>query len=154
MEIVILAVVIALVVILGAGGLVIGSRRKKRRLPSPPPSTPKATTPPAEPHIGDEAAVPREEPRRTIEEVPLPGATAAPEEPVQAPAPERIAAPVAIEQPEPAAGRLVRLRSRLSRSQNTLGKGLLTLLSRERLDEETKRGVRADAVTCHILMRN
>jgi len=24
----------------------------------------------------------------------------------------------------------------------------------ERLDEETKRGVRADAVTCHILMRN
>src|SRR5882757_1165030 len=133
MEIVILAVVIALVVILGAGGLVIGSRRKKRQLPAPPPSAPTVTTPPAEPHIGDEAEVPRDEPRRTIEEVPLPGATTATEEPVPVPAP----VPVAVEQPEPAAGRLVRLRSRLSRSQNTLGKGLLTLLSRERLDEET-----------------
>ncbi len=39
------------------------------------------------------------------------------------------------ETPEPSAGRLVRLRARLSRSQNTLGKGLLQLLSRDRLDE-------------------
>jgi fused signal recognition particle receptor len=38
--------------------------------------------------------------------------------------------------PEPTAGRLVRLRSRLSRSQNTLGKGLLALLSRDRLDAD------------------
>jgi fused signal recognition particle receptor len=133
MEIVILVVVIALVVILGAGGLVVGSRRKKQQLPPAPPSTPTVTAPPAEPHIGDEAEVPREEPRRTIEEVALPGATAAPDavEEVRTPrAPE-------IEQPEPSAGRLVRLRSRLSRSQNSLGKGLLTLLSRERLDEDT-----------------
>ena len=42
-----------------------------------------------------------------------------------------------LEVPEPTAGRLVRLRSRLSRSQTTLGKGLLTLLSREHLDEDT-----------------
>ncbi len=42
-----------------------------------------------------------------------------------------------IERPEPAAGRMVRLRSRLARSQSTLGKGLLSLLSRERLDEDT-----------------
>ncbi len=46
-----------------------------------------------------------------------------------APAPE-------LDVPEPTAGRLVRLRSRLSRSQNTLGKGLLTLLSRDRLDAD------------------
>ncbi|MBD0735901.1 signal recognition particle-docking protein FtsY [Streptomyces sp. CBMA29] len=133
MEIVVLAVVIALVVILGAGGLVVGSRRKKRQLPPTPPSSPSVTAPPAEPHVGDEAETPREEPRRTIEEVELPGATAAPDavEEVQVPQ-----APV-IEQPEPTAGRLVRLRSRLSRSQNSLGKGLLTLLSRERLDEDT-----------------
>ena len=38
--------------------------------------------------------------------------------------------------PESAAGRLVRLRSRLSRSQSTLGRGLLGLLSREKLDED------------------
>ncbi|MET9222787.1 signal recognition particle-docking protein FtsY [Streptomyces sp. NPDC003300] len=133
MEIVVLAVVIALVVILGAGGLVVGSRRKKRQLPPTPPSSPSVTAPPAEPHVGDEAEAPREEPRRTIEEVALPGATAAPDavEEVQVPQ-----APV-LEQPEPTAGRLVRLRSRLSRSQNSLGKGLLTLLSRERLDEDT-----------------
>jgi fused signal recognition particle receptor len=42
-----------------------------------------------------------------------------------------------IEVPEPTAGRLVRLRSRLARSQSTLGKGLLTLLSRDVLDEDT-----------------
>jgi fused signal recognition particle receptor len=45
--------------------------------------------------------------------------------------------PPAPERPAPAAGRLTRLRSRLARSQSTLGKGLLALLSRERLDEAT-----------------
>jgi fused signal recognition particle receptor len=38
--------------------------------------------------------------------------------------------------PESAAGRMVRLRSRLARSQSGLGQGLLGLLSRERLDED------------------
>jgi fused signal recognition particle receptor len=47
------------------------------------------------------------------------------------------AAPVVIERPEPAAGRLQRLRARLARSQSTLGRALLALLSRDRLDEET-----------------
>ncbi|CAM3233995.1 signal recognition particle-docking protein FtsY [Stackebrandtia soli] len=42
----------------------------------------------------------------------------------------------AVEVPEPTAGRLVRLRTRLSRSQNAIGRGLLTLLSRDRLDED------------------
>ena len=42
-----------------------------------------------------------------------------------------------IEKPPPSAGRLVRLRSRLARSQSTMGSALLGLLSRERLDEET-----------------
>ena len=41
-----------------------------------------------------------------------------------------------VETPEPTAGRLVRLRARLSRSNNALGKGLLTLLSRDRLDDD------------------
>ncbi|MEU8712837.1 signal recognition particle-docking protein FtsY [Streptomyces sp. NPDC048663] len=128
METVILAVVIAVVVLGALGGLVIGSRRKKP-LPPPPPAAPDITAPPAEPHVGDEAETPRDEPRRTIEEVDLPDGPApvAVEEP---PAPE-------IEIPEPTAGRLVRLRARLSRSQNALGKGLLTLLSREHLDEDT-----------------
>jgi fused signal recognition particle receptor len=50
----------------------------------------------------------------------------------QAPAP---AAP-AIETPEPVAGRLVRLRSRLARSNNALGKGLLALLASDKLDDD------------------
>ncbi|TNH23573.1 signal recognition particle-docking protein FtsY [Micromonospora orduensis] len=41
-----------------------------------------------------------------------------------------------VEVPEPTAGRLVRLRSRLSRSQNVFGKGLLGLLARDHLDED------------------
>ncbi|MBA4864995.1 signal recognition particle-docking protein FtsY [Streptomyces sp. PSKA54] len=134
MDIVILAVVIAVVVIGALGGLVVGSRRRKQ-LP-PPPTAPEITVPPAEPHVGEEAETPRDEPRRTIEEVDLPLVEPGASAPVVVEEPPAPAAPE-IEIPEPTAGRLVRLRARLSRSQNALGKGLLTLLSREHLDEDT-----------------
>jgi len=42
-----------------------------------------------------------------------------------------------VEKPPPSAGRLVRLRGRLARSQSALGGVLLGLLSRDRLDDET-----------------
>ncbi len=42
-----------------------------------------------------------------------------------------------LEAPEPSANRLVRLRSRLARSNSTVGKGLLSLLARDKLDEDT-----------------
>jgi fused signal recognition particle receptor len=42
-----------------------------------------------------------------------------------------------IERPPPSAGRLVRLRSRLARSQSSVGSALLNLLSRDRLDDDT-----------------
>ncbi|MFE0580629.1 MULTISPECIES: signal recognition particle-docking protein FtsY [unclassified Streptomyces] len=135
MDILILAVVIALVAVGVISGLVVSSRKKKQLPPPAPQSTPTITAPPAEPQVGEDAVETAEEPRRTIEEVGLPGAGA----PVEAPAAEPEAVPAApeIEVPEPAAGRLVRLRARLARSQNSLGKGLLTLLSREHLDEDT-----------------
>jgi fused signal recognition particle receptor len=44
-------------------------------------------------------------------------------------------APPTLEVPPPSAGRLVRLRERLSGSQSTLGRGLLTLLSRDTIDD-------------------
>jgi fused signal recognition particle receptor len=44
---------------------------------------------------------------------------------------------IAIERPEPVRGRLQRLRARLASSQSGWSRGLLTLLSRERLDEST-----------------
>ena len=42
---------------------------------------------------------------------------------------------IAVETPLPVAGRLTRLRERLVRSNNVLGKGLLALLSSDRIDE-------------------
>ncbi|MFE2524196.1 signal recognition particle-docking protein FtsY [Streptomyces sp. NPDC059382] len=135
MDILILAVVIALVAVGVVGGLVVGSRKKKQLPPTAPPGPPTITAPPAEPQVGEDAAPTAEEPRRTIEEVTLPEAEAATDSPVAVEDPV-VAAPE-IEVPEPTAGRLVRLRARLSRSQNSLGKGLLTLLSREHLDEDT-----------------
>ncbi len=71
-------------------------------------------------------------------------ATQAP--PVPAPAaPSTAAAPPpvpiaptepALDVPEPLAGRMHRLRTRLSRSQSSLGRGLLSALSRDQLDED------------------
>ncbi|MEU9854428.1 signal recognition particle-docking protein FtsY [Streptomyces sp. NPDC047974] len=150
----ILAVVIALVVAVAVtSGLVISGRKKKQLPPAEPPSTtPTITAPPAEPHVGDEAETPREEPRRTVEEVGLPAAEA-PEAPeAEAPAVEEPEAPAApeIEVPEPTAGRLVRLRARLARSQNSLGKGLLTLLSREHLDEDTWEEIEETLLTADV----
>ncbi len=55
-----------------------------------------------------------------------------------------------IEIPEPTAGRLVRLRARLSRSQNALGQGLLTLLSREHLDEDTWEEIEDTLLTADV----
>ncbi|MFE2205660.1 signal recognition particle-docking protein FtsY [Streptomyces rubiginosohelvolus] len=144
-EIVILAVVIALVAVGLVGGLVVGSRKKKQ-LPPPPPSTP-TITPPAEPQVGEEAETPRDEARRTIDEVGLPDATAPVEE--EAPVVEALEAPE-LEVPEPTAGRLVRLRARLARSQNSLGKGLLTLLSRDNLDEDTWEEIEDTLLTADV----
>ncbi|SCG57763.1 signal recognition particle-docking protein FtsY [Micromonospora halophytica] len=55
-----------------------------------------------------------------------------------------------LEVPEPTAGRLVRLRSRLSRSQNALGKGLLGLLSRDHLDEDTWEEIEDALITADV----
>jgi fused signal recognition particle receptor len=55
-----------------------------------------------------------------------------------------------LERPEPAAGRLVRLRSRLARSQSAIGKGLLTLLSREAVDDEAWEEIEATLLTADL----
>ncbi len=74
-------------------------------------------------------------------------ATAAP--PAQAPVTEAPPAPE-IELPPPSAGRLVRLRARLSRSQNALGKSLLALLSRDTLDDEAWEEIEDTLVTADV----
>ncbi len=116
---------IAVVAVLGLAGLVTSRVRGGRRGPDAAPPASSAGT--------DVLAPPREAPAptTTVE----PGAPAAPE----APAPEApvVEEPPARERPESTASRLVRLRQRLAGSQGGLGRGLLSLLSRDRLDEDT-----------------
>ncbi|MQY12228.1 Signal recognition particle receptor FtsY [Streptomyces sp. RB5] len=145
MEIVILIIAIAVIAVGAASGLVISGRRKKA-LP-PPRETPTVTAPPAEPSVGEESVPAAEEDvRRTIEEVELPGGEAPVVEETGVPVPP---SPV-VEVPAPTAGRLVRLRTRLARSQNVLGKGLLGLLSRDHLDEDTWDEVEGTLLTADL----
>ncbi|RYP84628.1 signal recognition particle-docking protein FtsY [Nocardioides guangzhouensis] len=76
-----------------------------------------------------------------------PEAVAAPEAPVEV---EEAPAPPVLEKPEGTASRLVRLRQRLSRSQSGLGKGLLALLSRDRLDEDTWEDIEDTLLTADV----
>ncbi|AXI79607.1 signal recognition particle-docking protein FtsY [Peterkaempfera bronchialis] len=144
MEYVILAVAIAVVAIGAITGFVVSGRRRKTLPPSP--RTP-VGAPPAEPQVGEEAETPRDTPTRTIEEVDLPPGVTAPEETVS---PEAAVAAPPLEVPEPTAGRLVRLRARLSRSQTSLGKGLLSLLAREHLDEDTWEEIEDTLLTADV----
>ena len=123
-----------------------------------------STAPPAEkvdpvglPGVGDDAAVPRDAPKRPIADVKLPEPPVAePPKPVlepepkpepkpgptPAPAPEPEPTPQAAPAPEveaiaPSEGRLERLRGRLAKSQSTLGRGVLGLLGGGDLDEDS-----------------
>jgi fused signal recognition particle receptor len=79
------------------------------------------------PAVGDDATIPRDAPKRTIADVQLPEPRLEPTEPPPAP----------IEEIAPTEGRLDRLRGRLAKSQNTLGRGMLGLLGGGDLDEES-----------------
>jgi len=112
-----LIIIIAILVGLGAGGgyLLVSSRRHRRATLPPPKPEPKAPGP---------------APTDTDERAGAGGggldlATEAVAEPA---APE-------IEVPPPSAGRMVRLRGRLARSQSAFGSVLLGLLSRDSLDD-------------------
>ena len=56
----------------------------------------------------------------------------------------------ALERPEGTASRLVRLRQRLAGSQGGLGRGLLALLSRDRLDEDTWESIEDTLITADV----
>ena len=94
------------------------------------------------PGVGDDAEAPRDAPKRavtdTLELPPVHDETV------------ELEAPPAIEIPEPTAGRLQRLRARLSRSQNALGRGLLSVLSREHLDEEAWEEIEEALLTADV----
>jgi fused signal recognition particle receptor len=113
MEYVILIIVIAVLAVVTGGWLLfVRPRRGRISAPSGPPSPP---TPPSAPSGGAPAA----------------------EEAAEAGKPQATAAVIEVERPPPSAGRMVRLRARLARSQSSVGSALLNLLSRDRLDDET-----------------
>ncbi|MBB5977036.1 signal recognition particle-docking protein FtsY [Kribbella solani] len=143
-----IVVAIAVVLVVGTTGLVV-ARRRRAELPSAtkpsveagsdqagsdqPGSVEAAEPGVAEPQVGDDAGEPRDTPTRTLEDAELP-------EPVTP----------TIEKPESAQGRLVRLRARLARSQGSLGKGLLALLSRDKLDEEAWEDIETTLITADV----
>ncbi len=101
------------------------------------------------PGVGDDAAVPRDSPKRPIAEVrlPEPPVVVEPESPVvvESPAVPAPAPPSAtresvapdVESIAPTAGRLERLRGRLAKSQNAFGRSMLGLLGGGDLDEQS-----------------
>jgi fused signal recognition particle receptor len=122
---------LAVVVILGLGVTLL---RPGRRGPTADRETVPGT--PTTGVSGDDAA-PSAADRETTTEPSAPGAPAgavSAAEPAAEPATPEPAAP---ERPDPAGGRLVRLRARLARSNSALGQGLLALLSRDTLDAST-----------------
>jgi fused signal recognition particle receptor len=107
----------------------------------------RSRTPPDAPSAGTDVIAP---PTATETEAP-PEADTAPAPPVEATAePAPAPSAPALERPEGTASRLRRLRERLSRSQGRLGQGLLALLSRDRLDEDTWEDIEDTLLTADI----
>lgn len=134
-----LAVVLLLIVVVG--GIALLRRGRAAQVPARPrPGIDYA------PGVGDDDSVPRDTPRRSIDVVdvgealaPAPDATAQVDaaSAAETVTPEDLEALLEVEVPEPAVGRMQRLRSRLARSQNVMGRGLLALLSRDVIDDAT-----------------
>jgi fused signal recognition particle receptor len=140
MDFLVIALIVLAVLLLGGLAFVAPALRRRRPTPIEPPAAPPA------PEV-EVLPAPEE-----VEAPPEPEVVAPPEPEVVAP-PEEPAAPVAVpelEKPEPTAGRLVRLRDRLARSQSLLGRGLLAVLSRDRLDEEAWEEVEENLITADI----
>ncbi|MFC9662159.1 signal recognition particle-docking protein FtsY [Nocardia sp. NPDC127606] len=183
-----------------SGGFSFSQGGSTATVPKPEP-VPERTDTDGQPHVGDDAAIPRDAPRRAITDVPLPegdvavdetvvvpddasaldtvapaepdtdsapadtapaktapsdpavtevepadaASTEAPAAPTTEPAPAPAetapagvdATTTAIDEIDPTTGRLVRLRGRLARSQNAVGKSLLGLLGGGDLDEDS-----------------
>jgi len=135
MEFVLIAIAILLVGLVLGVSLLVGRGRRTTRLdddaagttltrPRPPTPTPEA--PPRPSGATASGLGTTAEPDAVSPEAP-PDVVLPPAEPEPG---------LVFETPPPSAGRLVRLRSRLARSQSNLGRGLLTVLARERLIED------------------
>jgi fused signal recognition particle receptor len=132
-------IIVAVVVVVGGGGttLLVRSRRSARPAVGRDTGRGGATA-----QAGSASAT------GTAERGEAGTSTAPPLEPDIAAPPARTAPPA--EKPPPSAGRLVRLRSRLARSQSALGGALLGLLSSDRLDDQTWEEVEDTLITADM----
>jgi fused signal recognition particle receptor len=91
------------------------------------------------PAVGDDATIPRDAPKRSVSDVQLPeqDTVVPPAEPTPLIEPAPAATTPATEEIAPPEGRLERLRGRLARSQNALGRSLLGLIGGGDLDEDS-----------------
>jgi fused signal recognition particle receptor len=143
-----LVIALVIIVVLVIAGLALYGARRTRQLPPPGPTEQPPPAPPQVPPVPDVDQRPQDTgtvilplPDEPVVELPPLEPTGpvvqVPEAAIpEAAIPEQVIPEPVIEAPEPTAGRLVRLRARLSRSQNVFGKGLLTLLARDHLDDD------------------
>ena len=113
-----LVVVVAVVLVVALAGLV-ATRIRGRGTPSAPLRTDRI------PGVGDDAAPPRDTPKRPLETVDLPEDGSGDGDGL-----------AVLDRPAPAAGRMARLRDRLARS-GSMGRGIVALLSRGAVDDQT-----------------
>ena len=137
MEFVLIAIAILVVGLILGVSLLVGRGRRTTRLDDDavsgttltrprPPAPPVEQPPPSGATASGLGVPPTDQPDAVVAEPPPPV-----ELPPAEPEPGLV-----FETPLPSAGRLVRLRSRLARSQSSLGRGLLTVLAREQLTED------------------
>ncbi|HEV7203203.1 MAG TPA: signal recognition particle-docking protein FtsY [Jatrophihabitans sp.] len=129
MVILVISLAIVVVAILLVAALVVPRRRRDRIVSAPPPVRDVPRPPGTTATAVDERGPP------------------APTDTLELPVEE---APPALEVPEPTAGRLLRLRARLARSQSSLGHGLLSVLSREKLDEDAWEEIEEALLTADV----
>ncbi|GGF39074.1 signal recognition particle receptor FtsY [Marmoricola endophyticus] len=128
LALIIVLAVVAVLVVGGGVGLLVRSRRR----PKPPVQAP------------DAPVLTADEPPTTTEPEDPGTLDGVPPE-VESPAPT-----TTIERPEGTESRLVRLRRRLAGSQGGLGRGLLALLSRDRVDEDTWEEIEDTLITADV----
>ena len=124
-------VIVAVVILLGLiiGGAITFSRSKAKSVPTLKPQS-RNDDPP---RVGDDGPALGESGQQTDHTIGVPDTRADPSTSIEEIAP----ALWEVEIPEPAAGRLGRLRSRLARSNNVFGNSLLGLLTSGSLDQQT-----------------
>ncbi|WP_049556956.1 signal recognition particle-docking protein FtsY [Nonomuraea sp. SBT364] len=127
-------VIVVLVALVAAGGLFLLFRPGGKAAPP--------VQPPEAPPLPEEK---EERPAGTGE---AEGATTTLPPPAKPAEPAVVAPPVEV--PPPSEGRMVRLRSRLAKSQSALGRGLLELLSRDRLDDEVWDEIEESLITADV----